>query len=231
MAMLTKSCRLHSESETVNAQLRATSGPLLGNVFPVPEEGVSIGREPSNHISISGDTSVSRRHCRLQKEARQYRIIDLESRNGTFVNGVPATEQVLQNGDQIKIGESVFSFQISGPETPPAPFSVNLEETAAGAAPAALLRREDALYLQPRKVLDALPPDDRIGRDLNTLLKISTVIHSIRALDASKDRRTQEVFERQLLELIFEVIHAEHGAILLVDEDSGDFASLFGWDR
>src|SRR6266498_4041738 len=112
--------------ETVNAQVLAIGGPLQGRSFPITEKGLAIGREPSNDISLAADVSVSRQHCRNDKEGQEHRIIDLESRNGTFVNGARVKERLLHNGDQIKIGESVLSLQLSGPEAY-APFSVALE--------------------------------------------------------------------------------------------------------
>ncbi|OLE55823.1 MAG: hypothetical protein AUG51_01385 [Acidobacteria bacterium 13_1_20CM_3_53_8] len=62
-----------------------------------------------------------------------------------------------------------------------------------------------------------------MARDLSALMKISTQINSIRDLGE---------LQRRLLELIFEVVPAEHGAILLADGQEGDeFASVFGLDR
>jgi hypothetical protein len=71
-------------------------------------------------------------------------------------------------------------------------------------------------------VTATLTPPARARRDLNALLKISTALSSIRGLAA---------LERPLLELIFEVIPAERGAVLLTGKDPEVFESLLSWDR
>lgn len=117
-------------------------------------------------MSIGDDTSVSPRHCRIKKEAQHYKIIDLESSSGTLINGSPVKEHVLQNGDQIKIGNSVFLFQLSGTESAAAPSSVIPEENTAEAT---------------IQSMQALPSRAQIARDLSAWLKATAVIHSISA--------------------------------------------------
>ena len=98
----------------IAAELEAVAGPLKGNSIPLSEAEVSIGRDPSNRISLL-DAGVSRRHCVILRTADQFKIQDLNSRNSTFVNGIPVTERVLASGDEIKIGSSLFVFVV--PET------------------------------------------------------------------------------------------------------------------
>src|ERR1700741_1373550 len=88
------------------ARLEVVSGPLKGKVFPLAEGEVSIGRDPGNDIALL-DSLVSRRHGVIRKEADSYRLVDLESRNNTFVSGVPIRERVLAAGDHIRIGNLV----------------------------------------------------------------------------------------------------------------------------
>ena len=63
-----------------------------------------IGRRPDCHIVI-GNSHVSRRHAQITAEAGTYTITDLGSTNGTYVNGVHITEQILKNGDRIELGK------------------------------------------------------------------------------------------------------------------------------
>ncbi|MGB8508359.1 MAG: sigma 54-interacting transcriptional regulator, partial [Pyrinomonadaceae bacterium] len=83
------------------------------------------------------------------------------------------------------------------------------------------LKVEDALYSQPASNLSSLPPLARMARDLTALVKISTAINAV---------REPEELQRQLLQHIFEVIPAERGAILLIDE-SREVSAVFGWER
>src|ERR1044071_9455742 len=94
---------------TTNARLIAISGPTEGTTFALTEAEISIGREPSNMICVN-DHSVSRRHCVIRREGESFKIVDLESYNGTFVNAVPVGEQPLSHGDQIAVGSVRFVF-------------------------------------------------------------------------------------------------------------------------
>ena len=203
----------------VRAELEAVSGPLKGNTLELSSEETSIGREPENEISIL-DASVSRKHCVIQREADQFKIQDLNSRNSTFVNGVPVTERILAAGDEIKIGSSVFLFSLPDAATPES-LSSSVEysgEDAAGGS-TIILRKQDALYLRD---LERLAPTDRMVRDLNVLLRISKAVNSVRGLEA---------LEKQLLESMFEIAPADRAAILLCDGGLEEYTSVFGWDR
>src|ERR1035441_2943840 len=92
----------------MEARLVAISGPLEGAVFPLEAE-LSIGREKTNTIPIE-DRVLSRRHCLIQKDNGHFNIRDLNSSNGTYVNGLPVAAHVLKDGDQIKAGQSLFLF-------------------------------------------------------------------------------------------------------------------------
>lgn len=70
---------------------------------------VTIGRTPDNEIAIELP-EVSRRHARLTFSEGGYVLQDLNSNNGTYVNGERTAEARLQDGDQIQIGPVVFVF-------------------------------------------------------------------------------------------------------------------------
>jgi Nif-specific regulatory protein len=205
----------------MNPTLIVIAGSLKGMIFALTDEEVSIGREASNLVSLS-DPSVSRRHCLIKWEGDQYKIVDLGSYNSTFVNGVPVNEQTLAHGDQIAIGDILLLFILHEAETDTAPALVQLDEGDLITRSTIRLQREEALYLRPEKVLAALPTAARMARDLSALLKISTTINSLQGLEA---------IQRQLLELVFEAIPAERGAILLVDKKLEGFTSVYGWNK
>ena len=206
----------------MNPRLVAIAGPLEGTIFPITEAEISIGRERSNQLWIN-DISVSRRHSIIKRELDEFELLDLDSSNGTRVNGVPVKERALGHGDLIAIGDSLFLFLVhEESEAAPAASPVEMDEAKLDSESTVLLRIDEALYLNPEKVLAALPPSARLAHDLSALLKISSAINSIRDLGP---------LQRRLLELTFEVIPAQRGAILLVKEGQEDFESVFGWDR
>ena len=72
-------------------------------------EFLTIGRDDSNTVPID-DPFVSARHIRIEKRKKGYLLRDMQSRNGTFVNGTPVVEAYLSNNDTVMVGESLFIF-------------------------------------------------------------------------------------------------------------------------
>ena len=79
----------------------------------LPTKVLRIGRGPDNDIVVS-DLSVSRHHAELRRTASGYQIVDLDSHNGTFVNGQQIGSAPLTEGDIVGIGPSTF--RLSGSE-------------------------------------------------------------------------------------------------------------------
>jgi transcriptional regulator with GAF, ATPase, and Fis domain len=201
----------------VKPRLQVAAGPLADSIYFLTEPEVRIGRDPSNSLTI-GDLSLSRRHCVLSCREDGYTLRDLESRNGTFVNGGVVSEKRLNHGDQISVGESVLVFLVKDTGGAERHEEVEFDDTLTHAT--AQIRPQDVLYLQPERIQKELPTASRLGRNLSALLKISRVVHSISDLDQ---------LQAQILELIFEVVPAECGAILLDAHGniSDKFASVF----
>lgn len=81
--------------------------------FPVTREMTIIGRREDCDLRIPlGD--VSRKHCRLIREADSFRMEDLGSSNGTYVNGRRIQEAILQPGDTVRVGPVLFVLQVDG---------------------------------------------------------------------------------------------------------------------
>ena len=89
--------------------LRYRQGTGAERLFAI-EESLRIGRHPYNEVSV-GDKSMSRYHCWVSKFKTEVVIEDLGSSNGTYVNGtVISKPTVLQKGDRVKVGSSLFEF-------------------------------------------------------------------------------------------------------------------------
>jgi Nif-specific regulatory protein len=203
----------------MNPRLQALAGPLKGESFALIETGFSIGRASSNQLCLS-DGKVSRMHCLITRENAGFKIKDLSSQNGTFVNAAPVLERLLEDGDQIRIGESHFVFLIEGDVPRVLATTVDLYESELNARSTISLNAADAFYLlQSGK---EIRPASKSAHNLSVLFKISMVINSIRKLQA---------LAQKLLELIFEAVPAERGAILLVEGHSDQFSSVIGFER
>jgi pSer/pThr/pTyr-binding forkhead associated (FHA) protein len=83
-----------------------------GKAIPVPDGStVIIGRDSSTALPLR-DTMTSRMHCKIQAQEDGFYLTDLESMNGTYLNGEKVRELVkLEHGDLIKIGDTLFTFQ------------------------------------------------------------------------------------------------------------------------
>ena len=79
---------------------------------------VTIGRSPrsGNDLTIESDGQISKRHARIELDAAgQFTLYDLDSTNGTKVNGRRIDNRLLNDGDEIQIGETRLTFQQSKP--------------------------------------------------------------------------------------------------------------------
>lgn len=90
--------------------LTVIQGPDKGKKFVLPPNQPQLVGRSSEALPIS-DTTVSRRHAELTPDDGAWYIRDLQSQNGTYVNGVQITERTkLRFGDQIRTGASLFVF-------------------------------------------------------------------------------------------------------------------------
>jgi transcriptional regulator with GAF, ATPase, and Fis domain len=199
------------------------AGPLKGSAFELGEESLSVGRDSTNVVRLA-DSLLSRRHCRIERAGERLLLTDLESLNGTFVNGRPVREHALADGDRVTVGESCFIFLSGEGEAPDSPSNpVTLSDRRMEAHSTVRLKAEEALYVRPPEAGPAAREEALGGivRDLALLVRVSTSVNSVRG--------TAEL-QRELLRLVFEAVPAERGAILLVGED-GRVVSEFGLDR
>jgi len=204
-----------------NHRLSFTAGPLKGNCFPLREDSTLIGRDPSSQICI-GDKTVSRRHCMIRNDGGRFIIRDLGSRQGTMVNGFPVVERILAHGDEVRIAGSTFLYLDRESEEAPSVATFELQGEDFTPSSSIELRMEESRYLSGADVLRDLSPFGRIARDLHALLKISTRISSIRGL---------EPLQGELLDLLFEVVPAERGVVILTEEGQDEFGSVYGLAR
>jgi hypothetical protein len=89
--------------------LRVLEGLERGRVYAYLSTPVSIGREDENDIQLNDDR-VSRFHAKIQDDGGQVILTDLDSTNGTRVNGHAVQVKVLQSGDLVTIGRCVLLF-------------------------------------------------------------------------------------------------------------------------
>jgi flagellar biosynthesis chaperone FliJ len=86
--------------------LNVVDGDFSGESYTIDKERITMGRGPNNDIQLATDTSVSRHHAQIVLENDQYILVDLDSSNGTSVNGMRVSRVTLRPNDEIAIGVS-----------------------------------------------------------------------------------------------------------------------------
>lgn len=85
-------------------------GDALKAGFPINRDQVVIGRDVKADVMLNNE-SVSRRHAEIVRLAEGYLLRDLNSKNGTYVNGQRVQEYLLQEGDMVAIGDFQLNFE------------------------------------------------------------------------------------------------------------------------
>lgn len=119
-AVSTMQATMDKIEQPAHVILRSETGEVVQE-YPLDKFEMSIGRAPNSDILLSKDKLTSRRHATVHYENGQYVLRDERSANGTFVNGQQLDEMkpyVLQDGDQIGIGEHELTFRAAGSSAP-----------------------------------------------------------------------------------------------------------------
>ena len=195
----------------MNPRLVAIAGSVQGTVLSLTDTPAIIGRDLTATLCLPSP-SVSRRHSQIERNGDDFIVTDLDSLNGTFVNDVPVKHRNLEHGDRVRIGNSQFLFLLHDGDVASGSSEVKFDDSRLVSGATTQFRFNDAMYV--------------MARDLAALMKVSTTINAIRGLPE---------LQKKLLELMFEVVPAKRGAILLAEESENageeEFASVFALDR
>ena len=183
-----------------------------GNTYPINKTPFKIGRDQKNDLVLQSKI-VSRRHAQIVMGKEGLAIVDLDSHNGTFVNGTRIKEAPLQDGDEILIGEILLLYQETIAE------DIHFSE---GDSPldsrATIIRPIEDLAitgLLGRKIQPPQRRDERIeqlernNRNLIILYQLSEQLISSISLSELLN---------MIIELIFKSIDADRGFLMLIDE-------------
>lgn len=184
--------------------LDVIQGPDKGKRFELPPNQPQLIGRSSEALPIT-DNAVSRRHAELTPDHGLWWIRDLDSQNGTYLNGRSITERTqLRPGDQIRVGASVFVFGSAEPTDPDvirvlSPSQIDTEVERVLAAPT---DNEDSLILaEPEPRLAAV-------EHLRVIYRLTAL--TTRMID-------KEELLRAIMELIFTEFKPERGCLMLID--------------
>jgi two-component system, NtrC family, sensor kinase len=199
------------------ATLLVIQGVDQGARFELDATDVGLGRGVQNAIRLH-DTEASRAHARLKFVDGKFLLTDLNSSNGTYVNGEPVQTRELSHGDEIQLGRTVLLYSQS----------VIRDESKLVADRVALLGEQDArdrsaivghATVQEGPALSALAPDVSRTRTLANLQVLYRITE-----EAVRPSNSIEQLLSRILELTIEATGADRGCILLRDAQSGDLA-------
>ena len=97
--------------EWIQARLVVLSGPEEAEIYRLTEARTLLGRGADATISLT-DPALSRHHAEIVFGGNEFRIRDLQSSNGTLLNGSEVEEYALHNGDKITVGETIMKFEM-----------------------------------------------------------------------------------------------------------------------
>lgn len=115
--------------------LEVVKGARVGEVFSFSQEIVRLGRSAENELVVN-DSAVSRQHAEITRDPRsnRWRVRDLGSQNGVFVNGAKIVERDLESEDRVAVGEHEFRFVCAVPPAAVAEPDRTVAVPAAGVA-------------------------------------------------------------------------------------------------
>ena len=100
------------EGWTKTAWLLMRAGPLAGKQFVLYRDSTVLGSSPKAEVYLFKDEAIEPRHAVITNRGGRFEIEDCNTRDGTYVNGIPIKRQILQAGDQVVLGKTVLEFQI-----------------------------------------------------------------------------------------------------------------------
>ncbi|MBE2248605.1 MAG: FHA domain-containing protein [Myxococcus sp.] len=89
--------------------LEQTAGPGSPARHELTADTLVVGRGSAADLRLDSD-DISRTHAQLMRQDDEYTVEDLDSRNGVFLNGLQVHAAVLRDGDQVQLGDVVFTY-------------------------------------------------------------------------------------------------------------------------
>jgi adenylate cyclase len=225
--------RLHGDRPLTTSHLaqipaNATAPRLVGRLADgkdaqfVLGDRTTVGRHPNNVIRLA-DREVSKEHATIERVAGGYLLKDLDSSNGTFVNGRRIREMRLREGDEIAFGSSRLTFRLGdsvAPTRPPAAEVSNRKGVtvvaSAASMPAFLAQLDQASAESEFRPAEQLHDVVALRQDYEKL-RIAHEFH--RQVGAERDLKS---LIDKILGVAFQLLAADTAVLFRVDEKTGE---------
>ena len=138
------------------AKLQVLSGSTAGQSYELKVETTTVGRVEDNAFQLA-DPSVSSHHCEILLKGTDVLIRDLNSTNGSFINGEKIAESVLKPGQTLRLGQIELRIDDGSPMPAPSPAKPGSASATAPAPASGTKQRQDQTMVVQRGVsLDQL---------------------------------------------------------------------------
>ena len=143
----------------MQVNLKVIGGPYKGRIFSFTQhDSFLIGRSRDAHLYLPDDRYFSRNHCLLEINPPRSFLRDLNSTNGTFLNGQRVANAFLKDGDRIQCGETVLVVEVMANDS-----AAELSETTQDAlSRRPVLVMVECLNCGRREQAEASAPDERL---------------------------------------------------------------------
>lgn len=190
--------------------LGVLQGPDKGRKFELPDHEPQLIGRSSEALPIN-DNAVSRRHAELTPDDGAWYIRDLQSQNGTYINGVRITERTrLRLGDQIRVGQTLFVFgagQEPEDDVVKVVGSKKVDATIEKTLPSLPLHNTLGTSMDDSVILAEPEPRAAAAEHLRVIYRLTTLL-------ASRGTDTHELLTG-VLELVFAEVRPQRGCIML----------------
>ncbi len=208
----------------MNSNVRNTPVAMVGKLILVGGNGPqeyelkssnTIGRHSGNSLQIR-DRIVSKLHCKITRGADgKYLLRDLNSLNGTYVNGEKITEKILKPGDIISLGKTTMRFELAAPQMDGQVKNVTVKSQVQSEVKSYLDAKNYFPHVSEISNIEALKADYeklRVAQALSQKLFVNTNLDQLL---------------QQIVDETFAIIPAERAVILLYDSQQDDLIPRF----
>ncbi|MEK6405484.1 MAG: adenylate/guanylate cyclase domain-containing protein [Acidobacteriota bacterium] len=193
--------------------------------FDLTRDETQIGRSADNNDVVLEESQVSRQHAVIKRNRQAFTLVDLNSANGTFMNGQRVKEHLLRDGDSFSISKFTVEFKDAA-ESPSVRYSSReIEGTMVMRTPS------EIMSVIPRMDKSAISQADPGAKSVlgyvEVLRKKAETLARIYELNQmlGSDFSQEDIF-RKVSEMVFRLTPADRFLVLLKDSDSGELSTV-----
>ena len=192
--------------------------------YPFADGEVVIGRSPDCEVVLK-DFGISRNHAKIVVDDEGVRILDLKSKNGTQVNGVPIVEARLKDGDRVLLGKFQIAFaktlegKVVLDDARPLSEEAGTIIRSVGELSKLLSTPETSggKAIAEKKVPADVQEIEKSNRILRVLTKVAETLIAVRPVE--------EVLQ-QVMDIVFDHIPSDRGFLMLHDDITGTLVPM-----